>query len=217
MLRNKYTFLGAAGVLLAGTFGFANSATAAAPAYNTSAASVTCNSLVAVTATLKPPLTTASTGTGAIALKGTLLGCTSTGATLNNVASEPTIVSGSVSGTVTTAGAGGCAGLATPSTLTGNLKASWKVASGQKLDFSSTTLTGGTISAGPYVGPGGVLYGQFSLTGQTFGPKSAFIGGTPITTAVTSEDITTLLGLCGAAPPGPGVKTIHLGVGNLVG
>jgi len=209
LLRNKFTFLGAAVVLVGSSIGLATSASATTTLFNTSAASVQCGSVIAATATIAPPLSSASTGTAVIKVKGTLGDCVSTGAT----PSEPTIVSGSFAGTLNTVGAPGCAGLLAPSTITGNLVVKWKVASGQKLDHASTSLAGGTITGGTFTGPGGNLYGQFTLAGQTFNTNSAFAGGTPSTVAATSEDVGQLGAACLGAPPGPGIKTIHLGLG----
>ena len=67
-------------------------------------------------------------------------------------------MSGKVKGTLTTAGAAGCAGLLAPAAITGNLVAKWKVASGQKLDFNSTTAADGTITGGVF-GPVAPLTG----------------------------------------------------------
>ncbi len=209
MLRNKYTLLGGAGLLIASMLGVANSAGATTTLFNTSAASVQCGSIIAATASIAPPLTSTSTGTAVIKVKGTLGDCVSTGAT----PSEPTIVSGSFAGTLNTTGAAGCLGLLSPSTISGNLVVKWKVASGQKLDFASTTLSGGTITGGTFVGPNSNGYGQFTLANQTIAASSAFAGGTPSTVAATSEDVGMLGAGCLGSPPGPGIKTIHLGLG----
>jgi len=217
LLRNKFTLLGVAAVLVGSSVGLATSASATTTLFNTSAASVQCGSIIAASASIAPPLSSASTGTATIKVKGTLGDCVSTGATVGGNPQEPTIVSGSFSGTLNTTGAPGCAGLLSPSTIAGNLVLKWKVASGQKLDFSSTTLSGGTITGGTFTGPLGNLYGQFTLAGQTFGPKSAFIGGTPSTVAATSEDVGQLGAGCLGAPPGPGIKTIHLALGVAIG
>jgi hypothetical protein len=91
--------------------------------------------------------------------------------------------------------------------------AKWKAASGQKLDFSSTTVSGGSIVGSAFT-PGGALagsYGEFTLSGQTLQPNSAFAGATPSTVAVTAEDIGNLLGQCA----GTGIKTIHLSIGTV--
>ena len=123
MLRNKFTLLGVAAVLVGSSVGLATSASATTTLFNTSAASVQCGSIIAASASIAPPLSSASTGT----------------------------------------------------------------------------------------------YGQFTLAGQTFGPKSAFIGGTPSTVAATSEDVGQLGAGCLGAPPGPGIKTIHLALGVAIG
>ena len=188
-----------------------NPMSSSAQTFDTQAASVHCNTIIG-SASIKPPITTASTGTAIIKVKATLGGCTSTGATPSN----PTIVSGSISGTLNTVGSPGCAGLLAPATITGNLVAKWKVASGQKLDFSSSTAGGGTIT-GSVFGPEswGGSYGQFTLSGQTLAANSAFAGGTPSTVAITAEDVGNLAGLCASSPPGKGIKTIHLGIGGV--
>jgi hypothetical protein len=188
-----------------------NPTSSSAQTFNTQAASVHCNTIIG-TASIKPPITTASTGTAIIKVKATLGGCASTGAT----PSEPTIVSGSIGGTLNTVGGAGCAGLLGAATITGNLVAKWKVASGQKLDFSSTTASNGTITGGIF-GPEswGGSYGQFTLSGQTLAANSAFAGATPGTVAVTGEDIVSLTNLCTTSPPGKGIKTIHLAIGGV--
>jgi len=184
---------------------------AASTVFDTSGATVTCQTLIG-TASVKPAITSASTGSAVIKVKAILNGCVVTGAT----PSQPTIVSGAVSGTLTTSGAAGCAGLLSPATISGNLVAKWKVASGQKLDFSSTTVSGGTITGGVFTPgmPFSGSYGQFTLAGQTLAPSSAFGGGTPSTVALTGEDVGFLAGACAAAPPGKGISTIHLSIGQ---
>jgi hypothetical protein len=184
-----------------------------AQTYDTSAASISCNTVIG-TAQIKPPITNASTGSAIIKVKATLGGCAVTGA---SPSSPPlTIVSGSISGTLNTTGAAGCAGLLAPATISGNLIAKWKAGSGQKLDFSSSTATGGTITGGTFgPEPWGGSYGQFTLSGQTLAANSAFAAGTPSTVAITGEDIGNLGGLCLTSPPGKGIKTIHLGIGGI--
>jgi hypothetical protein len=208
-MMSKFTLPGTAVALLLG--GLATSASA--QTFNTSAASVTCNTIIG-SASIKPPISSASTGSAVIKVKATLGGCTSTGAT----PSEPTIVSGSLSGTLNTSGAPGCAGLVSPSTISGNLVAKWKTASGQKLDFSSTTVSGGSITGGVFA-PGGAFgaasYGEFTLSGQSLVAPSAFAGGTPSAVITTGEDVGNLAGLCASSPPGKGIKTIILGIGTL--
>jgi hypothetical protein len=186
---------------------------ASAQVFNTSAASVTCNTVIG-SASIKPPLTSASTGTAVIKVKATLGGCTSTGAT----PSEPTILSGTLSGTLNTSGAAGCGGLVGASTITGNLVAKWKVASGQKLDFNATTVSGGSITGGLFA-PGGAFgtasYGVFSLSGQTLVAPTAFAGGTPSAHISTGADSANLGAVCLGSPPLKGIKTIVLGIGTL--
>lgn len=193
-------------IVLVGSTVFAGSSGASSTIFNTQGASVTCDTIVA-TAKVIPPISASSTGTAQVLIKGTLGGCTVTGATPSN----PTIVSGSISGKITTTGSGGCAGLLNPASISGNIVAKWKVASGQKLDFSSTTLSGGSLQGGVFGGPNSVSYGQFTLSGQSIAPSSAFAGGSPSTTAVTSEDVNNLLNQCNGA----GIALIHLGVGNV--
>jgi hypothetical protein len=185
-------------------------AISSAQTFDTSAASVQCNTIIG-SAQLKPPVTPSSTGTAIVKVKATLGGCTVTGATPSGL----TIVSGSLAGTLNTTGAGGCTGLLMPATISGNLVAKWKAGSGQKLDFSSTTASGGTITGGTFgPEPWGGAYGQFTLSGQTLQPNSAFAGGTPSTVAVTGEDIANLLAQC-APLPAKGIKTIHLAIGGI--
>ncbi|HLK10901.1 MAG TPA: hypothetical protein VKW76_05935 [Candidatus Binatia bacterium] len=194
------------GGVLSGGFAWAGSTV-----YTTSGATVVCNTVIG-TASINPPITSASTGSATIKVKATLGGCSVTGASPASPAL--TVVSGSIGGTLTTSGAPGCAGLISPATISGNLVAKWKVASGQKLDFGSTTVSGGSIVGSLFV-PGGSLmgsYGEFTLSGSTLQPSSAFAGGTPGFVAVTSEDVVNL----GTQCAGPvGIKTIHLSIGTL--
>jgi hypothetical protein len=180
--------------------------------FDTSAATIKCDSITKGSVKLDPPLTTASNGSATTKVKGTLTGCTVTGATPAGLQ----IVSGKISGTLTTSGAAsGCAGLVGTISVTGSLTVKWKAASGQKLDFKSTTVSGGTVNAGLYSGPSGVLYGSFQLTGQTLEPESAFAGGTPSADITTQQSAGDLGAVCAAAPPGKGVKTIPLGIGTI--
>ena len=188
---------------------------AASTVFDTSAASVTCLTVIG-TATVNPPISSASTGTAAIKVKAVLGGCTVTGATVGGNPQNPTIVSGSVAATLNTTGSPGCAGLLSGSSISGNFVTKWKLAPGQKLDFASTTASGGTIAGGLFGGaPLTGVYGQFTLSGQTIAANSAFAGGTPSTIAVTGEDAGNLGALCAASPPGKGIKTIHLAIGQL--
>jgi hypothetical protein len=208
-VTRRNAFGTATALLIAGLL--SSPASSSAQVFDTSAASVHCNTIQG-SASIKPAITTASTGTAVIKVKATLGGCTSTGAT----PSQPTIVSGSISGTLNSSGSGGCGGLLAPSSLTGNLVAKWKLASGQKLDFSSTTASNGTIAGGVF-GPEswGGSYGQFTLSSQTIQPNSAFAGGTPSTTAITGQDIVSLTNLCTGAPPGKGISKITLAIGGV--
>ena len=195
-------------MLLAGSAFFGTGAHAAATVYNTSAGSIECDSLVGGSASIKPAISNASTGTATFKVKGTLMGCAATGATPAGLS----IVSGSVSGTLTAVGAPGCAGLIAPATITGNLVIKWKTASGQKLDFGSTTVSGGNITGGVFA-PGGSFgtasYGQFTLNGGTIQANSAFAAGTPSVVAATTLGVGTLAAACG----GSGIKTIALSFG----
>jgi hypothetical protein len=211
MIR-KSAVLGSAFGFLLGVLAISPSNSgAASPPFDTSGATITCNTVIG-TATVNPPISTASTGSATIKVKAVLGGCVATGATPAGL----TIVSGSVAGTLTTAGAAGCAGLLLPSTITGNLVAKWKVGPGQKLDFASTTVAGGTIVGGVFTGvPLTGSYGQFTVSGETMGANSAFAAGVPSIIAVTGEDVGNLAGLCASSPPGKGIKTIHLSIGQL--
>jgi hypothetical protein len=200
----------ACAAVVGGSLLSSSSAHAGATVYDTSGATIVCNTVIG-TASIKPPITAASTGSATVKVKATLGGCTVTGA---SPASPPlTVVSGSIAGTLTTSGAPGCAGLLSPSSISGNLVAKWKVQSGQKLDFSSTTVSGGSI-VGSVFTPGGSFqgsYGEFTLSGSTLQPSSAFAGGTPHFVAATGEDV----GDLGAQCAGAGIKTIHLSIGTL--
>lgn len=210
MLR-KIVLFGSAAALFAGSVFIAGTAQAATTIFTTTGASVTCNTVIG-SASIAPPISTTSTGTATVKVKAALAGCTATGATPAGL----TVVSGTASGTLSTVGAPGCAGLLAPATITGNLIVKWKVASGQKLDFPSSTASGGTLTGGVFT-PGAPFpgsYGQFTLSGQTLAASSAFAGGSPSTVAVTGEDIGNLGGSCLGAPPGAGIKLVHLSLGT---
>ncbi len=216
-MKNRVALFGTAVALVLG--GLPAGAGAATVTYDTSGATVTCNTVIG-TASIKPPISPTSTGTAQIKVKATLGGCAVTGATPSDpmAPANPTIVSGSVGGTLNTVGGAGCTGLLAPATITGNLVAKWKAASGQKLDVSSTTAANGTITGTTFMPGGGfgaAQYGQFTLSGQSLVAPSAFGGGTPSTVAVTGEDILNLGVQCLTALPGKGIKTIHLAIGTL--
>ena len=198
---------------LAVSVGAPMSADAASTLYDTSAASITCTSITKATVKLTPPLTTLSTGNAAVKVKVSLTGCTATGALPALPALQ--ILSGKISGTINTAGAGGCGGLLLPSVITGNLVAKWKAASGQALDFKSTTVSNGMVTGGLFIGPTGAAYGVFNLSGQTILPGSAFAGGVPSASITTAEDAAYIAAQCAAAPPGKGMGKINLGIGGV--
>jgi hypothetical protein len=186
----------------------ASPAISSAQTFDTSGATVSCTTIIG-SASIKPPITGASTGTAVIKVKAALAGCTVTGSSPGGL----TIVSGKLSGTLNSTGAGGCGGLLMPATLSGPMVAKWKAGSGQKLDFTGTTASNGSI-AGSVFAPGGGLtgaYGEFTLSGQTIQASSAFAGATPSIVAVTAEDV----GNLGAQCAGSGIKTIHLSIGTV--
>ena len=199
--------LAAGGLLLGGT--------AWGQAFDTSGATVTCTTIVA-SASLKPPISASSTGSGVTKVKATLDGCIVTGATPSN----PTIIKGTLKGTLNTTGSPGCGGLLGGATIAGDIIVKWKAASGQTLDFPTTTVSGGSITGGTFapgtasVGGSGFqgVYGKFTISGQTIQPNSAFAGATPSATAATQSDVGVLNNLCN----GTGIKKITLGLGNFV-
>ena len=180
---------------------------AKAQTYDTSAATVTCDTFIG-TVKIKPPLGAIPAAT-TLKVKGTLSGCFASGAT--PASPSLSVLSGKVSGTLSNP-SGSCLALAGSNPFSGNLVVKWKVASGQKLDASSTTLTPGTINGGVLV-PGGAFggaaYVQFAF-GGTLQSGSAFTGATPSGVFATAEDVGNLLGQCNGA----GVKLIHIGIGT---
>ena len=216
MIR-KLALFGGAVALLGSSLFAGGAATAAGSPVNTQTASITCDSTVATTGSLKPSLTNTSPAANtpvALTLKGTVSGCTVTGASV-------AIASGSLSAKLTATNPGaGCAALAAPSTLTGNIVIKWKTADKSKLDFASTTIAAATLTSGsavvlnggtmlPAWGPG-AAFGLFTASG-TLAPSSAFAlnAGASISGS-TSQAITDLLGQCGGA----GIKTVNLGEGE---
>jgi hypothetical protein len=178
--------------------------------FNTSGASVTCSTVIGTTK-ISPPLNlTAAIPSTVFKIKAVLGGCVSTGAT----PSEPTIVSGKLSATLTLPPGANCLALANPSSATGNMVVKWKTASGT-LDFPTTTVAPGIVTGTPGVIPPLVgSYASISSGGAFVGSSNAFAFGTPSFLAVIGEDILNLTPLCGL-PVGKGIKLVHLGPGQL--
>ncbi len=217
MIRRSILLIGVAALLPVG----AQMANAAAQVYDTSAASITCNTVQGSIA-IKPFLTlTPAAGTTAFKFKAKLNGCTVTGAT--PVTTPPlTVLSGSVTGVLTAGSGAFCLALAASTPVTGNLIFAYKTAAGQKLDHNTTVVTptnmvGGTlvVGTGTYgnltsnAGSGAVLVPN-SLTCKSCGAFAAPAGGVSIS-GVTGEDSGYLTTQCS----GLGIKTITLAIGQV--
>lgn len=173
-------------------------------------ASITCATVIA-TAKLKPASTIGGpVGPTSTKVKGTVAGCTVTGATA-------TVVSGKFSGTLA-GNSSDCLTLAGTQPTTGTLTFKWKADPTTPLLQKSSVVsvvstTGGTITPGGAFGS--TQYAQFSLNSS--GVTGAFTGGdggaTSTNTAVSSQDIIEItVKQCG----GPkGLKLINIGLGKI--
>jgi len=139
--------------LIAATGGLANAT--AAPPVNATNYTVNCTG-IAGSAKFSPAVTSdESAGTGTIAIKATLSGCTATPTTGGTAV---TITSAKVAGTLSstrTAGENGCAALAGGSDATGNLVTTWKTT--PKLVSATSTIKVNSI-AGSIGGDGNAYF-----------------------------------------------------------
>ena len=182
--------------------------------YDTSTASITCNTLIG-TVSAKPMLTETSQPDTVLKIRAALGGCTVSGA-------DPAlrVLSGKLSAKLTVTSGASCASLAGGFSVAGNIVFRWKTARGQELDFSATTFTpdsSGLVSA--LVPIGASVYGSFTAAG-TLVPGSAFAGATPALLVISAEDILNMLGQCctdptSCSPVGTGIKKLHFGIGQI--
>jgi len=207
----------ARGLFLLVTFvSFVAPAVAAATTYDTSAASITCNTLIG-TVTPKPLLTLAAQPT-VLTIKATLGGCTVSGATPADPPLQ--VLSGKLTARLTVTGDASCATLVAGFQVAENFVFTWKAATGQRLDFSSTTFTPDAAGLVAGVFPLGTgTYGVFTAAG-TLASGSAFAGGTPGLLLVSAEDVYNMLGQCctdpmSCSPVGKGIKRLHFGIGQI--
>jgi hypothetical protein len=186
--------------------------------YDTSGATITCNTLVGTVAP-KPFLTLTAEPNTVITIKGTLGGCTVSGA----VPADPPlrVLSGKLTAKLTVITDASCATLVSGGfQVTGDLVLKWKTATGQKLDFSSSVFT--PDAAGLVAGLVDVeasTYGAFTATG-TLASGSAFAGGTPGFFVLSAEDIFNMAGQCctdamSCSPVGKGIRKLHFGIGQI--
>lgn len=195
----------------------APAASRATTQYDTSAATITCNTLIGTVAA-KPPLTLTAQPDTVLTLKGTLGGCTVSGAA--PAAPPLQVLSGRLTAKLAVANDASCATLVAGFQATGNVVIKWRTATGQKLDFSSSTFTpdANGFSAG-LVDVGAGTYGTFTATG-TLGSGGAFAGGTPGLFVVSAEDIFNMFGQCctdamSCSPAGKGIRLLHFGIGQV--
>ena len=132
----------------------ATPAFAGAPKVDVSNDSITCNTLIA-TAGVKPSLVNGGSSPTLVTLKGTLGGCTVSGA------NAATVVSGSFSGKLTGT-SNDCASLAGTTALTGTLTFKWKGAATTPLLQTSSIVTVTTLTGGD----GGATSSNFAATSQ---------------------------------------------------
>jgi hypothetical protein len=193
-------------------------ATARAVDYDTSGATISCTTLIG-TVGLKPTLTLTPQPDTELTLKGTLGGCTVSGA----IPADPPlqVVSGKLTAKLTVPTASSCATLISGFQALGNFVFKWKTASGQNLDFPASTFTpdAGGLVAG-LVPVGVTTYGGFSAAG-TLAAGSAFAGATPAFLVVSGEDIYNMFGQCCTdatmcTPVGKGIKKLHISIGQIV-
>jgi len=188
---------------------------AAPPKVDVSNDSITCNSVVLASASLKPPLAfSGSASSVAIKVKGTLGGC------VDNTNGAVIIDSGSFSGTLTGT-SNNCTALLGTNPATGTLTFKWKANKATPILQTSSVVTVTTITGG-LLAPGGAFgaanYAQFSL--GTSGVTGAFTGGdagaTSSNTNVTSEDAGAFNTMCtNGDGVKSGIKVLHIGLGTV--
>lgn len=186
--------------------------------YNTSAATISCNTLIG-TISAKPLLTMEALPNTVLTIKGTLGGCSVSGA----LPADPPlyVLSGKMKAKVTVAGDASCISLVSGFQVSEGFVFTWKTATGQKLDYPSTTFTvdsNGLVAGLAPFGPG--TYGVFTATG-TLSSDSAFGGAMPPGFVFMSgEDVFNMLGQCctdpvSCTPVGKGIKKLHFGIGQI--
>jgi hypothetical protein len=184
-----------------------SAATAAAPPVDASPDTVICNTVIGTVA-IKPALVNGGTATSTlITVKGTLNGCSVTGP------NPVTVLSGSFSGKLTGT-TNNCTSLLGSATVAGSLTVKWKTV--EKLLDAKSVVTPGTQTGGVF-GPTswGAGYGQFNLGAPGTSVTGSFQGGnggaTSTAILVTGEDLGATLAGCAGA----GMKTFHIGIGQL--
>jgi hypothetical protein len=173
--------------------------------YDTSGASITCNTMVGV-AKIRPSLTFSPLGPSAIKLKATLTDCYISG-TVTPASPPLEVYSGKLSGTLTDQGLG-CLGFGGSGTVDGSVTVKWKT-NGKVLDSVLTPgiLTEGTIDIPDT--PPNASYAALITGGSVSG---GFAAGVPNFFLVASETLANFVTQC-AGPKG--LKVIHIGVGQL--
>jgi len=185
--------------------------------YDTSAASIACNTLMG-TVSMKPKLTEVPQPDMELTIKAKLGGCTVSGATPASPALY--VPAGKLTAKLKVTTAASCITLASGFNVTGDFVFKWKTAAGQKLDSSSTTFTpdsNGLVADLLPLGPG--TYGVFTSTG-TLAAGSAFAGATPSLFVLSGEDVFDMIGQCCTdpamcSPTGKGIKKLHLAIGQI--
>jgi hypothetical protein len=195
---------------------FSTSSSASTPKVDAHQYTVHCDTVVGTVGFAPPLSSTGAASPDLIKLKATLEGCT---ATPNNGGGAVEILSGGVTGKLTRTSQN-CSGLLGASSVAGNITIIWKTTktSPNGLLVNKTTVTPGTITGGLFT-PGSPFtgsYGSFHIGGSGVSATGAFTGtdngASSVTDATTGEDAGALLGMCGQ--PG-GLKTIHLGIGDI--
>ena len=172
----------------------AGTATASTPKVDATTATVTCTGITAA-AKFNPALTTAGSAASneVTSIKGSASGCTTNdGVTVTGV---------KVSGVITSAGSTHtCGALASPTTETGNLTATWKTS--PKLTAKSSVLPVNTVTGG--VGGNGNATFKISFGTPSGDFQGTDAGALDATDAMTTTSIASILGSCG----GKGLKSI---------
>ena len=190
------------------------SSPASVPKIDASQYTVLCDTVVGTVGFAPPLSATGAALPNIIKLKAVLNGCTAT----PTAGGDPvTILSGNVTGKLTGTSQN-CTGLLGASAVTGSIVTTWKTSPSGVLLNPKSTLTPATIAGGTFTPPAPFTgtYGSFHIGGAGVSVVGSFAGtdggATSVADATTGEDITALLGACSSVK---GLKTVHLGIGDI--
>lgn len=185
--------------------------------YDTTAATITCTTLVG--SIVPKPLLTLTPQQTSLTIKGKLSGCTVSGA----LPADPPlqVVSGRLTAKLPVIGPASCITLVGGFQVTQPFVIKWKAAKGQALDLRSSTFApdeNGLVAG--LVDLGLSTYGVFTTAGA-LAPESAFAGTSAALVLVSAEDIMNMLGQCCTDPDfcplplGTGIEKLHFGIGQV--